>query len=373
LLGKVVLIPEGDYVCGTIKLQGNLILKIKGNLIGSRDRNDYSPKNFLIGENISNLVIEGEGGKIMGEGEYFWNNPILKPLESNPEISDIRMLQLNHFLAKREKKDNRPSPFIRITGSKDILIRNLIIENSPGWTLSFELFNNGKIRDLIIHNNIRGGNVNGIDIVGTSNVNINNVLVSTADDGIVLKNPTSVPMSNIKIRNARISTTANGFKIMTETYSDINDVSFTDSEIITTEFFPGAISGVAIESVDGSHVSNIKVDNIMMNGVLGPLFIRLGNRNKYDTKDLMSRIDNIRISNIYCYNCQLPSIISGVMDKDSELTITNVLINNFDMQYLDNKEFLILLPSVPENPAVYQKVNIIPRAVNTREMIVIEG
>lgn len=155
-LGRIVLIPKGNYICGTVKLQSNLILRIKGNLIGSRDRSDYSPRNFLISENISNLVIEGEGGKIMGEGEYFWNNPILKPLESNPDISDIRMLQLNHFLAKREKKDNRHSPFIRITGSEDILIRNLIIENSPGWTLTFELSNNIKVRDLIIHNNIRG-------------------------------------------------------------------------------------------------------------------------------------------------------------------------------------------------------------------------
>lgn len=195
--------------------------------------------------------------------------------------------------------------------------------------------------------------MDGIDIVATSNVNINNVLVSTADDGIVLKNPTSILMSNIKIRNARISTTTNGFKIGTETYSDISDVSFTDSEIITTEFFPEVISGVAIESVDGSHLSNIKVNNILMNGVLAPLFIRLGNRNKYDTRDLMSRIDNVRISNIYCYNCQLPSIISGVEDKDTVLMITNIIMNNFNVAYLDNKELLMLLPSVLENPKDY--------------------
>jgi len=394
----VVLIPEGNYVSGTIELKSNITLRISGNLIGSRNRGDYLPRHFIFGENIRNIVIEGDGGKIMGEGEYFWNNPFLKPLESNLKVSDLRMLQLNHFLCKREKKDNRPSPFMQFTGSENITVRNLMIENSPGWTLTFRLSNDILVRDVVLNNNIRGGNVDGIDIVATSNILIDNVLVSTADDAIVLKNPeldTSVSMTNITIRNAKISTTANGFKIGTETYSDINNVIFVDSEIKTTGFYPGAISGVAIESVDGSHVSNIFVDNITMRGVLAPLFIRVGNRNKYGSKDLLSSIDNVSISNISSYDCQLPSVISGVNDKGIILKATNIYINNFNVEYLDTPEILFISPAIPENPADYPEVwmfgdvlaygiyirhaevkyenlHIIPRAVNMREEIVID-
>ncbi|MGV9173818.1 MAG: glycoside hydrolase family 28 protein [Promethearchaeia archaeon] len=403
--GGVVLIPEGDYVMGTIKLKSNVTVRLNGNLIGSRKRSDYSPENFLIGDGIRNVTIEGNGGKIMGEGEYFWNNPILKPLKSNLEVSDVRMLQLNHFLAKREKKANRPSPFILFKQCRDILIRNLLVNNSPGWTLTFEISDNITVRDTVLHNNIRGGNVDGIDIVATSNVNIKNILVSTADDGIALKNPKrepSVSMENITVRNARITSTCNSFKIGTETYADISNVIFADSEILTTEFYPGGISGVSIESVDGSKVSKIYVDNITMRGVLAPLFIRVGNRNKYGgEKDLISHIDDVHISNLYSYDCQLPSIISGVKvwNWDSwdytVLKATNVDITNFHAEYLDTPERLLFHTIVPEHPSKgpevwmfgdvpaygiyirhadveYKNVDITPRTGNTREEIIVD-
>ncbi|MFO8017059.1 MAG: glycosyl hydrolase family 28 protein [Promethearchaeia archaeon] len=400
----VALIPAGNYVSGTIELKSNVTLRIEGNLIGSRSRADYSPKHFIIGENIRNVTVEGNGGKIMGEGEYFWNNPILKPLKSNLRVSDVRMLQLNHFLAKREKKENRPSPFILFKESQNIRIRNLLVNNSPGWTLTFELSNTISVKDTVLHNNIRGGNVDGIDIVATSNVNINNVLISTADDGIALKNPkldSSVPMANITVRNARIRSTCNSFKIGTETYSDITNITFVDSEIITTEFYPGGISGIAIESVDGSEVRDIKVNNISMDGVLAPLFIRVGNRNKYDDKDLMSQIDNVNVSNLFSYDCQLPSIISGAQlwkwnSWDySVLKATNISLNNFTVEYLDSAERLLFPSTVLEAPdagpevwmfgdvpaygiyirhadVVYENINITPRSCNNREKIVID-
>lgn len=395
----IVLIPEGNYIAGTIELKDNVIMRIKGNLIGSRDRDDYDPKHFIIGQNIKNVIIEGTGGCVMGEGEYFWNNPFLKPLESNPEISDLRMLQLNHFLSKREKKSNRPSPFILFDECENILIRNLLIRNSPGWTLTFEQSHHIEIMDTVLDNNLRGGNVDGIDIVATSDVKIDNVLISTADDAIVLKNPKfndPVSMNNIRISRTTLITTTNGFKIGTETYSDISDVWFMDSIIDTNHVFPGAISGVAIESVDGAQISNINVENITMKGVLAPLFIRLGNRNKYGDKDLMSRIDGINIKNIKSTNCQLPSIISGVKDKGTILKATNIAINDLNAEYKNSEELIILFPSIPEKPSDYpdawmfgdvpacgmyirhaevdyENVNITPRTVNTREKIIIEN
>ena len=400
----VVLIPKGSYVSGTIHLKSHLTLRVEGNLIGSRDRADYSPNHFILGENITDVAVEGKGGRIMGEGEYFWNKPILKPLDSQPRVSDVRMRQLNHYLSKREKKDNRPSPFIFFRHCENVLIRNLLINNSPGWTLTFELSNHVHVRDTVLHNNLRGGNVDGIDIVATSNVEIERVLVSTADDGIVLKNPKtdrSVPMENITVKDARISSTTNGFKIGTETYSDIRHVQFCDSEILTTEFYPGAISGVALESVDGSEVSDILVDNITMKGVLTPLFIRVGNRNKYNDKDLMSKIDNATVKNIRSVDCQLPSIMSGVKLWNEEkwtysvLKATRVHIKNFRATYLDNEERLLFPTIIPESPANYpeawmfgdvpaygiymrhadvtlEDVHVIPRSSNTREMIVVD-
>lgn len=395
----IALIPEGDFVSGTIYLKSNIVLRLEGNLIGSRNREHYEEKHFIYGLEVENVLIEGNGGKIMGEGEYFWKNPLLKPQQSMPKVSDVRMLKLNHFLAKREKLPGRPSPFIKFEESHNIAVRNVHIKNSPGWTLTFESSNNIRVVDTVLHNNIRGGNVDGIGIVSTSDVFIDNVFISTADDAIVLKNPkleNSQEMRNIHVQNVRLITTCNAFKIGTETYSDISNVTFINSEIISTEFFPGAISGIAIESVDGANVSDIVIDNITMNGVLAPLFIRLGNRNKYGGKELEGSIDDVTITNIQAINVQLPSVITGVKDKDTTLRVTNINISNFEVVYYDNNERVLFYNKVPEHPAMYpdvwmfgdvpaygifirhadveyDNITVIPRSINKREMIVINN
>ena len=396
----IVIIPQGNYISGKIMLKSNLILRLKGNLIASRDKNHFAGQgssiHFIYGKNIYNLIIEGDGGKIMGEGEYFWNNPLITPLESNLKVSDVRLLKFFHFQAKREKKSGRPSPFIKIEKSNNIVFRNIVLENSPGWTLTFESSSNILVKDAVLNNNIRGGNVDGIGIVGSSDVDIDNVLIRTADDGIVLKNPklsNSTPMTNINVRNAKIMTTCNAFKIGTETYADISNVTFVDSEILSLDIYPGAISAIAIESVDGSNLSNIYVDNIIIDGVLAPLFIRLGNRNRYGGKDLMGGIDGVEIKNIVATDVQLPSIITGVKDSGKVLSATNISIDNFNVKYLESREMILFSKRVKEHPAVYpdvwmfgdvpaygiyirhaevdlSNINITPRQANRRKEIV---
>ena len=47
-----------------------------------------------------------------------------------------------------------------------------------------------------------------------------------------------------------------------------------------TDVYPGTVSGIAIESADGSSVSDVTVRNVTMNRVTCPVFIRLCNRNR---------------------------------------------------------------------------------------------
>jgi polygalacturonase len=82
--GGTVLIPAGDFLCGTIELKSNitLYLSAKGRLLGSPKREDYSagkgvpPGNgnivFLFAVNAENISIEGKG-TIDGNGAAFFN------------------------------------------------------------------------------------------------------------------------------------------------------------------------------------------------------------------------------------------------------------------------------------------------------------
>jgi polygalacturonase len=82
--GGTVLIPAGDFLCGTIELKSNVTLHLssKGKLLGSPQRGDYSAGSgvpasngnvvFIYAVNAENVSIEGKG-TIDGNGAAFYN------------------------------------------------------------------------------------------------------------------------------------------------------------------------------------------------------------------------------------------------------------------------------------------------------------
>ena len=82
--GGTVLIPAGEFLCGTLQLKSNITLHIAaaGKLLGSPERKDYSagigvPESngnivFLYAVNAQNISIEGKG-TIDGNGLAFFN------------------------------------------------------------------------------------------------------------------------------------------------------------------------------------------------------------------------------------------------------------------------------------------------------------
>jgi polygalacturonase len=81
--GGTVLIPAGDFLCGTIELKSNVTIHLaaKGKLLGSPQRKDYSAGNgvpsgngnivFVYAINAENVSIEGKG-TIDGNGGAFY-------------------------------------------------------------------------------------------------------------------------------------------------------------------------------------------------------------------------------------------------------------------------------------------------------------
>jgi hypothetical protein len=82
--GGTVLIPAGDFICGTIELKPNVTLHLatKGRLLGSTRREDYTAGKgvpsgngnivFIYAVNAENITIEGRG-TIDGNGKAFYN------------------------------------------------------------------------------------------------------------------------------------------------------------------------------------------------------------------------------------------------------------------------------------------------------------
>ena len=106
-----------------------------------------------------------------------------------------------------------------------------------------------------------------------------------------------------------------------------------------TDLYPGSVSGISIESVDGSEVADITVRNIEMERCTCPIFLRLGNRNRaalvneqsataieygvkpegkgVDSKsfDMTGKMHDIVIENVTAKDVELPVIIAGFKQK----------------------------------------------------------
>jgi polygalacturonase len=88
------------------------------------------------------------------------------------------------------------------------------------------------------------------------------------------------------------------------------------------------ISGIALESVDGGIVDQVKISDIIMDGVQTPIFIKLGDRQRYD--NVPGQLRNVQISNIIARNA---SLISSSITGFPGHYVENVSISNIRITY----------------------------------------
>lgn len=439
--GGTILVTGGHYCVGTVHLYDNttLFIDMDSALVASKNLLNYEDA-LLACVNAENVSIRG-GGKIIGNGEYFVHLPLKKPLleplpytKLPPYLYDAmgypvdtiryayrsRIRYAEDRYAEGLESIKRPMYTVWIRGSKDVTIENIIIEDSLDWTLDIDYSSYVNVKDLVIHGNRHVANTDGIDIMCSNHVTIDHCFISCADDGICIKAPRKQghdgicvqdedakmgPAKDIHISNCTVISVMNAFKIGTETYFDIEDVTLENCKFMMPDIFPGSVSGISIESADGSHVKNIKIRNIEMDKVCCPIFICLNMRNKFgfeDEEDKKLRyyggaIENVSIEHVTAYDVEVPSILTGFEITDekgrTERRIQNIEIRDIHAVYRDNDEILNIQKNIhesifdyPENnsfgdvPAygfyvrhannvTFEDVEVIPRTCNNRVCI----
>lgn len=166
-------------------------------------------------------------------------------------------------------------------------------------------------------------NRDGMDIDACNNVRITNCSVNSPwDDGICLKSSYGLNKikhcQNITISDCFLSgnlvegTMLDGtfqrpspeyksystgrIKLGTESNGDFKNITITNCVFDQSR-------GIAIESVDGSHIEDISISNITMRGVdNSPIFIRLGSRLRGPDKPTVGTIKRINIDNMVISN-----------------------------------------------------------------------
>lgn len=379
-----VVVLGGDYVTTTVFLKSNVTLFVDSDssLSANKTGIGYNHLGIVHCDGAHNVKITG-GGKLKGNGEFFGRKPLYdKNVTEHSEYIDVIEMRKTARAQIRFAHESKYGGVLFIKNCSDFVADNFIIENSAHWSFHIENCNNVKIKNFIINNNRHVANADGLDISGSSNVEINHCFVSTADDGICLKNAVWLgnkgEMTNIAVSDCEVISCANAFKIGTETTFDISGVTIKNCRFYMTDIYPGTVSGIAIESADGAKVHDVTAENIYMNRVTCPVFIRLCNRNRASTVDAESanavefgkkkkkaksapkdtfyqkgEVYNINISSVNAENVEIPVIIAGYKQQNNVFCVRNVTLKDFKINYAPYKEVYDKRLFVPEYCDVY--------------------
>lgn len=342
-------VSGGVYYTGTLYMKSGVTLYIaEGSALKLPDYDDYTTaekRELLNGaliraEGVNDWAITGPG-KLDGNGTDY-------TLESENPTKNLPQETFNlkqKVLSYRERLRNRKSEefgchILYVNGCNDFSVSNIVIYEPSTWTVKIENSSGISFSDVVIDNNIYVANSDGIDICGSSNVNIEHCFIATGDDGIVLKSNVG-EIKNVTVKDCEIMSLANNFKIGTETGYDVSSITVSDCYFFTAEI-AGGNSGIAIESADGANVSDVLVENIVMNNVPSAILIWLGYRLDKDkgSDGTMGSIDGVTVKNVWAKDVDIASAVVGCTYKGTVYPVKNVAFENFNIAYRECGEDL---------------------------------
>ena len=266
--GGTVYFPAGNYVTGSLFLRSNITLYLDAGavILGSENPEDYPiihsrwegkhQKTYaplIAGKNLQNVAVVGRG-TIDGRGAIWWK-------------------------ATTEKTLAHPRPrLISFSDCNNVLIEGITAINSPSWTVNPVHCQNVTIRAITVINPADSPNTDGINPDSCRSVRISDCFVSVGDDCIALKSGTEheqpqrcAPCRDITITNCTLERGHGGVVIGSEMSGGVKNV------VISNCVFIGTDRGIRFKSRRGrgGTVEDIRVTNLIMDGVLCPFTMNL--------------------------------------------------------------------------------------------------
>ena len=347
--GGRVTFPPRRFLSGSILLSGGvtLVLPPGATLLGSTNMADFPHGALVSATGASAVGIEG-GGTIDGRGASFWERKAAGDREAWRGPPWRGTAQFEYRALRRPR-------FLHFTGCTNVVVRDVRLEGAPSWTLHLQRCHTAEVDRVTIRNPLYGPNTDGIDLNSCVAVRVRRCDIVTGDDGVVLKSNEpghDHPSSDILVEDCRIWSACNAFKIGSETHDRFDRIVFRNSHVYsdTDRTWDRALSGVAIESVDGSHLDGITVSNITMDRIRAPIFVRLGHRggNSERTRQVEPRVPgtirNVVIRDIRARRSMFESSVNGLAGH----AVRDLTLVNLDLEYEGGGEAGWVTDDVPD-------------------------
>ncbi len=178
-----------------------------------------------------------------------------------------------------------PRPWLlEFYGSTLVTVSGVTLTNSPMWSMGLRYCDGVVVYNYVVRHPSDSPNTDGIDLVGSKNVVMANLDISTGDDNIAIKsglpgvpdgayyaapyNLPRIPTSNIVVANSKFGR-GHGLSVGSETVNGIHDI------VGSNIHFAGTDNGFRIKTGRdrGNHIYGIVMQNLIMTDVPIPLSI----------------------------------------------------------------------------------------------------
>lgn len=327
--GGTVTLAGGQFLSGTVFLRSHVTLNVESGatLLGSTDiahyphnvpairsyTDTYVKQSLIAGENLEDVGITGHG-IIDGQGEAF---KVVKP---DPPYEERPYL-------------------IRLVNCRDVRVEGVRLQKSAMWMQHYLGCERLLLRGIRVWN-FGNANNDSLDLDGCKDCTVSQCVFESDDDAITLKSTFERPCESITISDCIARSHCNAIKMGTESNGGFKNVTITNCAVSspthTGVYYgrPRGMGGVSLELVDGGQLERVAVSNISIEGVMVPLFLRLGARNR-PYKDGMDPLPigcfrNVVIQNIVATGASKTGCsITGL----PEARIENVSLNNIQIEF----------------------------------------
>jgi polygalacturonase len=314
----IVSLPAGTWLSGTLHLRSHVTLELAAGavLLASPDDDDFAPHEALPFESGSDTeTIDFAHALLAG-----------RDLE-RIAIRGAGVIDMNR------KRRRGPKP-IALKRCRFATVQGITIRHSPNYCVSL-----GGCDDVLIEGvTIRAAYADGIDPDCCRRVRIANCDIESDDDALCLKASFLLGergvTEDVVVTNCRMRSASNCFKLGTESTGDFRQI------VLSNCVFDGSLpgdhdgsaaaegGGIAVISVDGGTVDGVMISNVVMRDVVAPLFLRLGNRGRDQSRPSPGVLRNVTITGIMAVGATGSASIAGLSGHPVEaVTLENVRIS----------------------------------------------
>ena len=267
--GGAVVLPAGNFPSASLVLKSHVELRLEAGatLLGSEWLPDY-PKDrglqaFLVADGQEDIAISG-AGTIDGQGRQLVQDIIRRILAG--EIDDPLIPMHLNWPSHRVK-------IVVFRKCRNVRVSDVTMKDAASWVQNYVQCDGLVIKGIHVISTAYRNN-DGLDITDCTQVRVSDCDVNASDDGICLKSERGGKgCEDVEISHCRIRSSASALKLGTASYGGFRNIYAHDLEVYDT-----FRSAVALESVDGGVLKNIRVENITATNTGNAIFLKLGHR-----------------------------------------------------------------------------------------------